>query len=136
MSNFQDRLKLQKYIYLLQAFGLYLGFRFNWYIYGPYSPDLARDGFELAKQYPNVPEVKFMEEKDETKFSEFIGFLHPNEDNTDWLEMIASLHFLKKMYPGRSKGEIFEKVRNKQPYLNDEQKCEACWEYLKTYKLI
>ena len=36
MDRFNDRLKLQKIIYLLQAFDVYLGYNFGWYLRGPY----------------------------------------------------------------------------------------------------
>lgn len=37
-NNFDDRLRLQKYVYLIQRLGLSLGYRFNEYLRGPYSP--------------------------------------------------------------------------------------------------
>lgn len=42
-----DRLKLQKTIYLLQAYGLQLGYGFSWYRYGPYSQDLVSDAYRV-----------------------------------------------------------------------------------------
>ncbi len=135
MSNFEDRLKLQKYVYLLQAFGIYLDYRFNWYIHGPYSPGLARDGFELDKIFPNVPDVRFATAKNEKLFFEFQKFLGKQKEDTEWLEMIASIHFLKKMYPQKTKSEIFEKVMHKLPNL-DKEKCEQCWEHLHDHNLI
>ncbi|MDR7666365.1 hypothetical protein RG963_11345, partial [Methanosarcina sp. Z-7115] len=42
MSEFDNRLKYQKIIYLLQSFtGLSLGYGFKWYLKGPYSSPLA-----------------------------------------------------------------------------------------------
>lgn len=32
MASFNDRLRLQKTVYLLQAFGIYPGYDFSWYL--------------------------------------------------------------------------------------------------------
>jgi hypothetical protein len=46
MQNFEDRLLLQKRVYFLQEFGIPFEYSFGWYIRGPYSSELADDGFE------------------------------------------------------------------------------------------
>ena len=43
--EFDDRLKLQKAIYLLQEAGFAFNYKFSWYIRGPYSPELTEDAF-------------------------------------------------------------------------------------------
>ncbi len=50
MSDFHDRLILQKAVYLIQAAGVHLGYHFRWYIKGPYCSDLADDGFCVAAE--------------------------------------------------------------------------------------
>lgn len=47
-NNFEDRLKLQKYVFIARFLGLNHGYAFNRYLRGPYSPDLARDYYALA----------------------------------------------------------------------------------------
>ena len=42
MDNFNNRLIYQKVIYLMQNFGLSLGYGYSWYVKGPYSPDLRK----------------------------------------------------------------------------------------------
>jgi uncharacterized protein YwgA len=59
-SSFNDRLIFQKTIYLLQAFGLYLGYYFSWYIHGPYSTTLTRDGFALIDKYSERVHYAFL----------------------------------------------------------------------------
>jgi uncharacterized protein YwgA len=44
---FEDRLKLQKIVYIAKHFGIDLGYTFNEYIRGPYSPELADDYYKL-----------------------------------------------------------------------------------------
>jgi len=43
--NFEDRLMIQKIVYLLQRKGLGFSYPYNLYIRGPYSPELCRDVF-------------------------------------------------------------------------------------------
>lgn len=40
-NNFENRLISQKKIYILQVLGINLGFSYNWYVRGPYSPALT-----------------------------------------------------------------------------------------------
>ena len=48
VDSFDDRLILQKAVYLLQSAGIRMGYRFRWYLKGPYSPDMTADAFALA----------------------------------------------------------------------------------------
>lgn len=50
LSSFDDRLILQKAVYLAQAAGVDLGYFFHWYLRGPYSPSLTRDAFAMASE--------------------------------------------------------------------------------------
>ena len=47
LKSFDDRLFLQKAIYLLQILGVDLRFRFSWYLRGPYSNALTQCAFEI-----------------------------------------------------------------------------------------
>lgn len=48
VSSFDERLILQKSVYLLQSAGVQFGYRFRWYLKGPYSPDMTADAFGIA----------------------------------------------------------------------------------------
>lgn len=48
INSFQDRLIMQKSVYLAQAAGVNLGYYYHWYLYGPYSPSLTRDEYSIA----------------------------------------------------------------------------------------
>ena len=45
-TDFSERLICQKKIYLLQELGTDLGYMYNWYVKGPYSPVLTNDIYE------------------------------------------------------------------------------------------
>ena len=50
-KSFQDRLMLQKIVYLLTAKGVDTGVTYGLYVRGPYSPALTRDFFNNAREY-------------------------------------------------------------------------------------
>jgi len=134
IRTFNDRLKLQKSIYFLQEFGIYLGYNFGWYLYGPYSPQLTKDAFDSVENTIHK-EVKFVELEDEEKFRTFLSFLGERKDDADWLELLASIHFLHKIY-NKSKNETFQLVKKKQPSLDNEKDFEEAWNYLKKFGLL
>lgn len=102
VDNFSDRLKLQKAIYLLQLTKLDLGYRFSWYLRGPYSSGLTRDLFELCSSEREYKEavhgysfdrtIKKYLEKSKQLLSKPKGIELQDEL---WYELLASLHFLK-----------------------------------------
>src|SRR5262245_4220988 len=60
VGKLEGRKLIQKAVYLGQRAGVDLGYRFGWYLMGPYSPDLARDYYVLdtelrtgSKDYEN-----------------------------------------------------------------------------------
>jgi len=50
LDTFEDRLILQKTVYLAQACGVHLGYYFHWYLRGPYSPQLTDDAFAVRPE--------------------------------------------------------------------------------------
>ncbi|ADB57086.1 hypothetical protein [Archaeoglobus profundus] len=54
IETFEDRLKLQKIVYIAKHFGIDLGYEFNEYIRGPYSPDLADDYYSLNEKWSDL----------------------------------------------------------------------------------
>lgn len=101
MDTFQDRLILQKSIYLVQSLGTDLGYHFSWYLKGPYSASLATDGFSIRDELDI--------DLDESKKWKLDDSLARRLDNIQsWfsetekkvlakkLELFASVHFLVK----------------------------------------
>lgn len=134
-TSFDARLVFQKTVYLLQAFGLYLGYRFTWYISGPYSTGLTRDGYGLVDKFEKSSNVTFKKEPSEARFNEFLRFLGDRKNDTKWLETLASIHFLKSLYPEKRDKEIMHMILKKQPYLTNEEFNEALG-YLKEFGLL
>jgi len=119
-SNFNSRLILQKTVYLMQEFGLNIGYSFSWYLRGPYSPNLTRDTYGLAENYSEFSPVKFAELSKEIRFCEFLEFIRPISRDHAQIERIAVVHFLCKMYPHLSSKEVFMRINNKIPSITFE----------------
>jgi uncharacterized protein YwgA len=54
VATFHDRLILQKAVYLLQSAGVHFGYRFRWYLRGPYSPDMTAGAFGIVGEGPSA----------------------------------------------------------------------------------
>ena len=48
VGTFDERLILQKAVYMLQSAGVHLGYRFRWYLRGPYSPEMTAGAFGIV----------------------------------------------------------------------------------------
>lgn len=120
MARFSDRLRLQKLVYMVEAFGVYLGYDFSWYLRGPYCTSLARAGFELEQIMGNIPddaEAKFLKKDVQERFDrciEFLGSIMDSSGDLDRLEIAASIHLLARN-PDASPEDIFARVVSKMP---------------------
>ena len=57
MKQFNDRKKMQKITYFLPLFGIDVGLdvnSYNWYLHGPYSPEVTHTLFDIVKNPDNV----------------------------------------------------------------------------------
>lgn len=95
MSTFEARLRFQKTVYLLQAFGINRGYDFSWYLRGPYCSLAAHDGYGLRGVYDLIPDggPPFKSARANEAFKKFCHFIYGKE--IDELEIAASLHYLK-----------------------------------------
>lgn len=135
MSKFDDRLKLQKLIYLLQACGVYLGYDFSWYLRGPYCSLLAHNGFSLQDVYDTMPDnIELKNKKDRNSFAKFQKFI--DGMGIEDLEIAASLHYLKKV---RGKWtlneEILEEIVKKRDNFTKQQVTKI-WQKMKKQNLL
>lgn len=135
MADFDGRLILQKSVYLLQSFGIYRGYRFSWYIHGPYSPKLASDGFALQEIYKALPAGSFKSNAVQSRFRRFLEFMEDKKEDPDRLEILASIHFLRNVDKKMPKNRILAKVEKKQPYFTRAD-CVLGWDELEREKLI
>jgi uncharacterized protein YwgA len=99
INTFEDRLILQKAIYLAQAAGVNLGYYYHWYLHGPYSPSLTRDEYAIACEHgQGIDESEGWKLDDEsTERLKKLQNLIPKGDRPEVrkkLELLASVHFL------------------------------------------
>ncbi len=110
-DSLEDRVILQKTIYLLQAHGLQLGYGFSWYTYGPYSQDLVYDSYKVLKSERELYEQRAkglrFSEGSLKKFDDFRGLLGNVLEKPKELELLASVDFVcKTWYPEATKSDI------------------------------
>lgn len=146
MKTLEGRLRLQKIIYMVEAFGVYLGYDFSWYLRGPYCTRLARAGFELEQIIGRIPDdatAQFMRKGAKERFDRCVAFVESIMDgpgDLDRIEIAASIHLLSKN-ASLPKGEIFERIVSKMPK-NDakraqlEGQCEEMWDKLRGHSLV
>lgn len=134
ISNFENRLKLQKIIYLLQNKVVDLGFNFTLYLYGPYSTDLTKLAYYIDDFNKSTP-IKFEEEPIEKKFTEFVKAISPYKNNVKWLECVATLHLFQNLYPTNSKNEIFNRIIDIKPKF-DKNYLDKCLEEGKECQML
>jgi hypothetical protein len=148
LSMFPGRLAVQKTIYLTQLAGLDLGYRFGWYKYGPYCRDLTSDAFQLLEaldggeaipdDLPLSPLAKQFIGKAKTIWAD-----RPDQIvQEDWLELLASLHYLKHIvyWPsGRARDfdEVFGSLVTSKPKFQTRQRdAQLAWDRLGAVGLL
>lgn len=103
VKSFNERLILQKSVYLLQVAGIHIGYRFRWYIRGPYSPDLTAGAFGIVNE-GKYGEMELqgwkLDDESATRARSLQPLLHregeTKADHAQRLELLASALFLFK----------------------------------------
>ena len=113
IETLDDRIRLQKAIYLSQEAGVPLGYRFSWYVWGPYSPGLTRDYFSLqvaTENEPDAVEGKRLRSDLSDGLDRIIPITRTPSDfdlgRTRWLELVSSLHYLLKRSPSEAVSKL------------------------------
>jgi len=70
VDNFQDKLVIQKVIYLLQLKGIKTGFEYGLYIHGPYSPELTKKLYEHRKELEQLKTSEHLNKKETNMVNE------------------------------------------------------------------
>lgn len=97
-DNFDDRLICQKKIFLLQSLGTDLGYIYNWYVHGPYSPALTNYVYNnldvLATN--DFSEYKLSEsaERNIDSVNILVEDRRSDLSEASWYELLASLLYI------------------------------------------
>jgi len=143
LDGFSDRLTLQKRVYLLQHFGIDLGYRYNWYVHGPYSPSLTEEAYGLSA---TVSEVRKLSEgyqlspDAKKRIGEYRRFEDdlPEQDLPRSLEIAASIHFLKHVgfVPGGiTRERIMKELSERGKDFSDDE-VDRIWSMLSKHDLL
>ena len=138
MDDFDHRMRIQKFVYLLQTFDIYLGYDYSWYLRGPYCTQLATIAYTLSRSHDSIPidqEMVFTNPDVQERFEEFKKFVRGRENNNDFLEIAASLHMLRKAYDDIDRDVIVARVAAKRDHF-DRAMCEAVWGELERWNLM
>lgn len=133
-SELDNRIKLQKAVYLLENMGIHVGdYSFSWNKYGPYSLGLDSDAQNCStRDEQEVVFSSFAEqgfEKIRKYIKQQIGY-----NCVQWMECIASLLYLKKIYRFKDNNLICE-LQSRKPYLSNEQANKKALSILKEIKV-
>lgn len=102
IETLDDRKRVQKAVYLGQLSRVDLGYRFGWYVHGPYSPELTRDYYALA-DVVDAGEESFANKALHPSVSRRLRRMLPIMTTPSgfplsqekWLELVASYHYLR-----------------------------------------
>jgi len=120
IETIDDRKRVQKAVYIGQQSGISLGYRFGWYRMGPYCPALTRDYYALEAELAAGAmdsEQRSLNAETIDKLRTIIPLLKsPIEDvdQEDWLELLASVHFLRTV-SGRSNEQARAILQEQKP---------------------
>lgn len=142
-ENFDDRLICQKKIFLLQSLGTDLGYIYNWYVHGPYSPSLTNyicnnldvlatndfSGYRLSESAEkNIACVNMLLQDKRSDLGE-----------ASWYELLASLLYIIKNRQSwgiaSDDGSIFDALIKQKPQYNVPQ-CTDAFATLHKYGFI
>lgn len=102
-EHFENRLKLQKYVYLASYFGLDMDYRYSMYLRGPYSRALAEDYYTLGNN--GFESHALPDDFGHDMFMDFVG-----GKNSEWLEIAATMLALNKSF--KDKNCLLERTIN------------------------
>jgi len=96
VDQFDDRLVVQKAVYLAQARGVDLGYFFRWHLRGPYCRALTSDAYTISLENEDEAVRWVLNEESKTALRELRDLLPSAEDlpRARWLELLASIHYL------------------------------------------
>ena len=135
MDDFTGRLTLQKTVCLLQAFGINLGYRFTWYLHGPYCKALVKDGYAARQVVDDLPEIdiSFEGEQVQRRYEQFKVFMADKKNDAALLEICASICHLAAA--GIDRADILKFTEEKKANFSRSQ-CVSMWSELEKYGVV
>lgn len=121
IGSVSDRKLIQKAVYLGQLAEVDLGYRFSWYVMGPYSTSLTRDYYQLNETDPKDRQIdRTLKPAIAKKLQSISKLFVPPKDvslnKPEWLELLASWHYLRKV-SNKAEGDAKITIKEEKPHL-------------------
>lgn len=112
-SSFNERLKVQKAVFLLKRLGVnpFTEYSFSLYLHGPYSSELAKDYYNLSESSSTAVQLGSNNKKILNWFT---------EKDDAWLEVASSIISVKERYAGVDKETIYSVLTLSKPWVTPE----------------
>lgn len=120
-DGFHTRFRIQKCMFVAQHLGLYAGYEYTKYRYGPYSPSLADDYYDFAEGKPDTSkEFDFanfakittcrdiMKHHDNDWLEIATILIHSSTSKTDRDSLIEYVEYIKYSYPKKYIESVFD----------------------------
>ena len=110
-DTFDDRLISQKKVFLLQELGVNIGYSYNWYVHGPYSPDLTTyifNNLDVLKEQ-DFSNYRFSDTV-QGKIDSVNALANAKPDSLSipsWYELLASVLYINKKWKKKNFFSIF-----------------------------
>lgn len=117
VGSFEDRLKIQKIIYLLELKGVKIGFNYSLYVRGPYSPELTKDIYGRREDFENLRSTVKLSQKEEAAVHELNYLFHLK---SSLLEVAATYSY----YAATAKQDpisAYKSVKKLKPFFTEAQ---------------
>jgi hypothetical protein len=105
MKSFDNRIRLQKIFFILKLEGMEMNYTFTWYIHGPYSPQLAVDGYTTQEHLNQKTQLIYESSYDERQMIKKLKNAFQIINDVNKLELIASYYYLR-LFHGNHAVEI------------------------------
>lgn len=87
-DSFNDRLILQRTMFLMEKHGFHVGYKYKWWLRGVYSSDLTKDAFAVA-DWPELSEGKHLSSKAKEFLDEIL--CDDSVDQAEWLNLLTTV---------------------------------------------
>jgi len=117
IENFNDRLRLQKLVFLARKMGFNAGYSFDWYLRGPYSPSLTRMLFSANDQDQLIVDDYTLNVAERAVVERLTEFLHDDVESHRVLELLASVWYYirRRVYSEDERQELLDEINQKKP---------------------
>lgn len=132
-DSFDDRLICQKKVYLLQSLGTDLGYSYNWYVRGPYSPSLTNYVYNnldvLTSENFSDYKLSVIAKKNVDKVNDLVRDKITELSVVSWYELLASLLYIDNNRESwkidKTDKALFKELIKYKPQYSEQQGAEA-----------